>query len=145
MHRAESILAAIKTQLTGLATTGANVFRGRSVRLQDNQHPALIIKMGADKRLAEYSQALMDRALEVKIEIRTKSSTDQLDTELNKIREEVTKALQAAPSLSLAYVIKLDELDADEPDESGEGNQPIGAQRMEWVVHYRRSYTDPGA
>lgn len=144
-HRAESIIDTVKTRVTGLTTTGSNVFRGRVYPAQASELPGLWLYLGPDEPQADYSQDLIDSLLTVHIEAAVKSPTAQIDTELNKIREEVTIALQADYTQGLAYVIDTLEGEVAEPELSGEGEQPVGVLRMTWQFLYRRSRTDPGA
>lgn len=144
-HRAESIIEAVRARLTGLTTTGANVFRGRRYPIPDAKLPALLIYLGPDEPLAEYSQELIDSRLTIYVEGRVKTSADQVDSVLNKIREEVTIALQADYTQGLAYVIDTEEGEAEEPEISNEGEKPAAGMRMHWHFHYRRSRTNPGA
>lgn len=145
MHRAESIVAAVVTKVTGLTTTGNNVYRGKMTPIAANVNNALRVYMGEDKLIGEYSQSLMDWELTVLIESFAKSATAQIDTQLNLIREQVTIALQADYTQGLAYVRNTVEGDAERPELSAEGEQAMGSQRLEWKFHYRRSRTNPGA
>lgn len=138
-------MAAVVTNVTGLTTTGANVFRGRVYAVPDTSLPALAVYQGEDKVLGQYSQALYDCELTVLIEALVKTSSQQVDTLLNQIREQVTIALQSNYTQGLAYVLNTTEGDAAAPELSGEGDKPTAALRMEWRFLYRRSRTNPGA
>lgn len=144
-HRVESIVAAVQTAVTGLTTTSTRVFRGRVYALQAAQMPGLLIYMGGDRRIQQLSQVLEDWELTLFIESRVKTVSAQLDTELNKIRREVTIALNASYTLGLSYVIDTSEGEAAAPELSGEGEQPAAAHKLTWFVRYRRSRADPGA
>ena len=144
-HRAESIVSAVVTTLTGLTTTGSNVFRGRVYAVPDASLPALCVYQGEDKIIGQYSQAKYDCAITITVEALVKTSSTQVDTTLNTIREEVVEALQADYTQGLAYVLNTIEGDTSAPELSGEGDKPSAAVRMEWQFHYRRSRTDPGA
>ena len=144
-HRAESIIEAVKTNVTGLTTTGTRVFRGRVYALADTELPALCVYLGPDKIIGQYSHAKYDCELTINIEAVVKSSTVQVDTTLNLIREQVAIALQADYTQGLAYVLNTIEGDADAPELSGEGEKQSAALKMEWKFHYRRSRTNPGA
>ena len=50
-HKAETIMAAVETLLTGLTTTGARVERNRVDELTDADLPGLTINMGADEKI----------------------------------------------------------------------------------------------
>lgn len=144
-HRAESIVDAVVTKVTGLTTTASRVYRGRVYALADANLPALCVYMGEDKVIGQYSQAKFDCELTVNIEAVVKASTAQVDTTLNLIREQVTIALQSDYTQGLSYVLNTTEGDASAPELSGDGEQTSAAQKLEWKFHYRRSRTNPGA
>jgi hypothetical protein len=144
-HRAESIVVAVVAKVTGLTTTGTNVFRGRVYALADTSLPALCVYLGEDRILGQYSQAKFDSELTVNIEAVVKTSSTQVDTVLNQIREQVTIALQADYTQGLAYLLNTLEGDAAAPELSGDGEQQSAALKLEWKFHYRRARTDPGA
>ncbi len=144
-HRAESVIAAVVTAVTGLTTTGANVYRGKITPIPAAVNDALRVYMGEDTRLDDLLTGVQDWQLTVHIESFTKSPTAQIDTRLNLIREEVTIALRADETLGLAFVVASNEAGAARPELSAEGEQHAGSQELTWEIHYRRSRADPGA
>ena len=143
MHRAESIMQAVTTKVTGLATTGARVFRGR-VRTIETA-PALTVEMGADNVDEDRSSyPRIRRELNIKITAHIKNNTDP-DSDLNTIREEVYNALMADRTQGLSYVIDTESIGDDEPELSGESEKITGSQLMNFVVKYSHSWTDAGA
>lgn len=144
-HRAESIITAVVTNVTGLTTTGARVYRGRVYALAGTNLPALCVYQGEDKVIGQYSQSKYDCELTITIEAVVKASTTQVDTTINLIREQVTIAMQTDYTQGLSYVLNTIEGDASAPELSGDGEQTSAAQKLEWKIHYRRSRTDPGA
>ena len=145
LAREEQILAAVTTAVTGLATTGANVFRGRAYPLEAADLPGLLVYMGPDTPNQELMESFIDWQLGVAIEAYVQSATVTLDTTLAQIRKEVHAAIMATPALGLAFVIDTVPLLASEPEVEGEGSQPIGRRRLEFVVSYRSSRTDISA
>lgn len=145
MHFAESILSAIETKLTGLATTGANIVRGRVYPVETT--PALSVYMGADSVNGEFGATnlgFIDRTLEVIIRSHVKV-TSTLDTDLNKIRAEVYAAMVADHTLGLQYVLNA-WLEVDnQPSISADSEQPTASQDMVYKVHYRHSYASAEA
>lgn len=142
-HRAESIMAAVETAITGLTTTGARVVRAR-VRTVENA-PALSLEQGADDVNPELSNyPKLARELNVKVIAHVKDN-DTADTNLNLIREEVFSAMMADRTLGLAYVVDVDLIGDDEPEFTGDSDQIVGRQQMNFVVKYRHSWTDAGA
>lgn len=146
-HRAEQILSAIESNLTGLATTGANVFRGRVYTLDDSEVPAITIYQGSDDPLGEYGPsnvAFLDSELQIKVTAHVKTSA-KAETELNQIRREVHIALmndyqQGLPDIVLTTF----PLGASAPLLLGDGETPTALMDMHWAVHYRSSIDDPG-
>jgi hypothetical protein len=149
--RAEQIIAAIKTTLTGLTTTGARVQRGQIYNHEETKLPALAITMGADVPVAEYQTDLLDWELAVRIEASANIETDYitqdslLDQALNQIRKEVHAAVMADHTQGLAFVIDTTPGPASEPLLSGEGAQPIGSLVLEYIIRYRTSRQDISA
>jgi hypothetical protein len=144
-HRAETLIAKVTEVVTGLSTTSDRVYRGRAYPLGKDQDPALLVYQGADEPQSLHSQTLLDSLLTVRVEARVRSASDQLDTLLNRIREEVTVALQADYLQGLTFVLDTLEGEAAEPEFSTDGEQPLGRQVMTWKFLYRRNRTNPGA
>lgn len=144
-HRAEQIIDAVVTTLTGLTQTNNNVFRGRVHAVPEVRLPALCVYQGEDKQIGQYSQAKIDSELTILVEALVKTSAEQVDELLNQIRKEVTIALQADYTQGLSFVLNTIEGDASAPELSGEGEKPSAALKLEWKFHYRRSRTDPSA
>ena len=143
MHRAESIMSAVETAITGLTTTGARVVRAR-VRTVETA-PALSLEQGADDVNPELSNyPKIARELNVKIISHVKDN-DTADSDLNLIREEVYSAMMADRTLGLSYVVDTDLIGDDEPEFTGDADQVSGRQQMNFVVKYRHSWTDAGA
>ena len=147
LHRAEQILAAMQTRLTGLASTGANVFRARpdEMEIPQEQMPALRILMDADRFLSEYSQALVDYELSVRVREHAATNAQGVDTVLNQVRKEVSAAIAADRTLGLSFVLDADEGDSEAPQMDGSGSVVIATQDMHFTVLYRRARNDPSA
>jgi len=144
-HRAEDIVAAVVTKVTGLTTTGSRVFRGRVYPLQDTEEPALCVFLKSDNPdEPSNSFSILDSDLSISIQAYVKTSASQVDTVLNQIRKEVTIALQADNKQGLAYVIETFEGPADYAVR-GEGDKPTAVLTMDWKFKYRRSRQDPSA
>jgi len=149
--RAEQILAAVKTAVTGLSTTGARVQRGQIYAHEETKLPALAVSMGADVPNEELQTGILDWELTVRIEAAANVETDYvtqdslIDQALNQIRKEVHAAVMADHTQGLAFVIDTIPGPAAEPTLSGEGAQPIGLQVLEYRILYRASRADISA
>ena len=142
-HRAETLMVAVEAALANLATTETRVERTR-VRTVEIA-PALTIEQGGDDVNDEQSAyPNIARELNVKIIAHVKAN-DAMDTQLNLIRQEVYVALMADTTQGEAFVTDTFLLSDDEPEFSGEADQPVGRQQMNYVIQYRHSWTDPGA
>ena len=125
LHRAELILEAALSALTGA------------------ELPALLVWMGEDELLTEYSHDQADYRLAVHVDIVAATITPPVETPLNAIRREVTVALAADHTLGLAFVETLHEAGATEPSRMAAGDRPAAMQTMVWQATYRRSRLDP--
>lgn len=143
MNRVESILQAVETALTGLTTTGTRVIRAR-VRTIETA-PALSIEQGAnDVNPEQSSYPKLSRELNVKVFSHVKDN-DTADADLNKISAEVFAALIGTPKLGLQYVVDTHLIGEDEPEFTGESDQIVGRQQLNYVVQYRHSWTSTEA
>ena len=144
-HRAEQIMDAVVAKLTGLATTGANVTRGRVYNIERQAIPHLSIYRGENRPVADADQnmAFSDWVLAVNIEAVVKSATSQIDEVLAQIEKEVTIALKADRTQGLEFVLDTMEAGSSEPALDGDGDQPVATMIMQFLFKYRRSITDP--
>ncbi len=143
-HRAEQIIAAVVTNVTGLTTTGANVNRGRTTPEDAVTSDWLDVFLGPDAPNDDNQNwTITDSELTVYIDINCKTSSSQIDTRLNLIRSEITVALWTDYQQGLSFVTEMREGPADEPQLSGEANKPAATMRTTWLFRYRRSTTNP--
>ena len=139
-HPLDAVIAFFVTTVTGLATTGTNVFRQRVYDLEDGVLPALLIYMGDDIAIGENGRtnmAYIDGDVEIRIEIKAKDSTD-LDTALLDIRAEIETALNAAFSARPASVQDYWQIGMTEP-ETSESDTRKGTAVLTYNAMYRRA------
>lgn len=141
-HKVEQILDAIVPLVTGLATTGSNVSRGRVSPLSGNTAAAISIYQGGDKA-TEYSWPSVYSELNVFFDIHVKDSAEQIDQVLNRVRKEINIALMATSNLGLTFVADVNEESAAEPELSGDSNKPTAMMRVTYNIKYNRSVSDP--
>lgn len=137
-HRAESILAAVTTTVTGLTTTGAHVSRGRAY--PTDQDAALTVNMGADTPVGSPNMAFQDMDLDVEIIAHCKTADGALDTTLNAIAAEVYAAMLADLTQGLGYVLDTRYAGREAPFRDRE-EKPVASQVSRYVIRYRHSYT----
>ena len=145
-HRAEQIMAAVETILTGLTTTGTNVERSRIYEIPAGIDAALSIQMGADEINDDGNMAFIDRLLNIEVIAHVKA-TSAIDTTLNLIRREVHVAMYADRRLGLGESIVIDTVVNDDgaPELSDRLEKPVALQTLNYIVRYRHSVADPGA
>ena len=138
--RTEEIMDKVVTALTDLTTTETNVKRAQVYNSSKDKLPGLAIYMGQDTLVEELQSVFLDWELTIIIESRVKTRA-QADELLNTIRGEVHIALMGTPKYSLSFVHDTTPVSASEPDLTGEGDQPIATQRLEYAITYRTSRT----
>lgn len=132
-HVAEQIIQAGKTALTGLTTTGANVFDSKVYPVQESELPALLIDQGSeDVEVLTLTPPLYNRRLEVLVYALAKQ-TSGYRTLMNTIRKEVEAAIGIGTGLGGAKAWVLTGIDADV---TGEGDQPIARATIRFEVQY---------
>ncbi len=149
--RAESIMSAVVTTVTGLTTTGANVRRGPAYPHESASLPALGVFMGQDSPLRELQTNVLDWQLQIIIETAaTASPADGADaaadvaieTTANAIRAEVHAALCDGSMLGLVYVEDVIPGRASRPELRGDGSLVYSSQEIEFLINYRTARDD---
>ena len=142
MHRRESIMQAVVSALTGLATTASRVTRSRAWPV--SSLPALTIAQGAD--VFSDQQHLGDVMRELTVEISAHAQGGStLETDLNAISAEVYAAFMASHNLGLGYVFGVDIVSDSAPDIEGEQNETTARMSMQFNVLYEHSSTSTEA
>lgn len=133
-HARKQIRDAVIATLTGLTTTGNNVFASRVYPIQASELPCLVIHSGGETVNLTTQDGTMERNLTLDIEIRVKATTaleDMLDT----ISSEIETALLG----TLPAGVKVSELSAVQFGLSGDGDQPHGFANMQMnFVYYTK-------
>ena len=145
-HVHRQILAALATALSGLATSGANVFseRPEAQPLQAAELPALRIYTGPESgTIAEYG-ALRTRArtLEVVIECCVKAAAAAVDTVDQMCREVEVAIDTTAPLGALGSLIEPRRF---EFDIAAEAEQTVAVGRTTYEVRYHTAQVAPDA
>ena len=140
-HVRKQIRDAIVTAVTGLTTTGSNVFRSRIYPLEQSDLPGLCVFTRSEA--VEFDTLTMsrsiNRALDVQIEAYV-SATANYDNTLDQIAVEVEEALAA--DVTFGGLSKDSQVTAFEADFSGDGEQPIAVGRFTVTVQYRTAEND---
>lgn len=146
-HKATTILAAVVSAVTGLATTGANVFAGRSPTraMPSGSTPALTVYMGSEISQAAPTQQFRDCRMEVIISAHVRATESAIDPLINQIHKEVVIALLASIQLGLSYVFQIRETSKGRPEIDSSTDTPTARCEFGFEVDYRRSYSDPSS
>jgi hypothetical protein len=137
-HVRTQIRNAVVVLLTGLATTGSNVYKNRLIALKPNQLPALIIKTNNEAiNLDEVTYpSTNERVLELEVEI-VASKVSDIEDELDQILKEVEQKINTSLETStLSGLVKSMSLTRIEPEYSDEGESKTGLMRIFFDVGY---------
>lgn len=142
-HLRKQIREYFGTQLTGLTTTGSNVFQSRVYPMQAAKLPALLIYTTSESssETAFSNRRTQDRRVSVDVEGFVRAIAN-FDDKLDLIAEEVETALLDDPTLGGLAINT--ELTSTEAQYSGEGEQPVGTIRLTFEVQYRTATGTPG-
>lgn len=142
-HARTQIRTAIATALTGLETTGANVYRNRVARLSLRQVPALVITIDSEKVDEIGLDPLQERKLQVVVDGYVAPDTGEVDDALDQIGLEVEVAMVAAGKLGglIKAVPALSQtlIGIDETHE-----ESLGRIRMVFTTQTFTAPADPG-
>jgi len=140
-HVRQQIRDDIVTTLTGLTTTGSNVFRSRIFPLEQTNLPALVIYSKSET--SEYDTISLprsvNRVLDVAVEAYVKGVSNY-DNTLDTIAVEVEEAIAA--DVTLGGLAKDAQITAFEADFAGDGEQPVAVGRFTITVEYRTVEND---
>jgi len=134
-HVRKQIRDNIVTTLTGLTTTGSNVYRTRVYPIEEGKLPALLIY--ADSEVAQIATITPPRTqmrvLTVRVEAFVKGVSNY-DNLLDTIAEEVEEAL--AVDVTRNSLAKDTRVTGFEAEFSGEGDQPVATGSFTIEVDY---------
>jgi len=141
-HVRQQIRERIATTITGLSTTGSNVFQSRVYPLDVDSLPALLVYTISESSDVDVMGTTlgMNRILNVGIEAYVKAGVD-FDDIVDDICKEVEAALGADRTLN--NLAKFQYLSATEIQFNGEGDKPVGVVTMNYAVQYRTTTTAP--
>ena len=141
-HIRQQIRERAGTVLTGLTTTGSNVFQTRVYPLENTNLPALVIytKDETSEPIVVRTNRLMSRELELIIEVYVKQ-TSNFDDEIDKICKEVEIAISADTTLN--GLAKDCYLQSTSIEYNTEGEQPLSYAVLTFLTNYYVQETAP--
>ena len=141
-HVRQQIREYFETQLTGLTTSGSNVYASRVYPLGSGKLPALLIYTHSEsvEEQSFSSKRVQMRTLEVNVEgyIRAVSN---FDDKIDDVLKEVEVALLDDPKLGGLAINT--ELTSAQCDYSGDGEQPVATLVITFTVQYRTETGQP--
>jgi len=134
-HIRQQIRERVGTTLTGLTTTGSNVFQSRVYNLENAKLPAIIIyTKSEDSELLEMgSTRTLQRNLSLVVEAYVKANTNFDDT-IDTIAKEVEAAMGA--DVTHNSLARDTFLDSTEINYNAEGEQPVAVMTMVYNINY---------
>ena len=140
-HLRQSIRERIATDVTGLSTTGSNVFQRRIYPIEDGSLPCLLVySTSEDSEPTEMaSPRPVTRILNVVVQ--GVVSATQPDDTLDLISKEVEVAL--AGDVTINSLANNSFLSSTEIEFNADGAKPIGTVMLNYVVEYRNVDNNP--
>ncbi len=140
-HLRQSIRERIATDVTGLTTTGSNVFQSRVYPIEDSKLPCLLVyTTSEDSEVTEMaSPRPMTRSLNVIVQGVVGATTP--DDTLDLISKEVEVAL--AGDVTINSLANNSFLSSTEIEFNADGAKPIGTVILNFSVEYRNLDNDP--
>lgn len=141
-HVRQQIREYFGTTLTGLTTTGSNVYESRVYTLQDNTLPALVIftKEETSEPIVIGTDRVMSRELSVVVEAYCKA-TSNFDDTIDTISKEVEEAIAA--DRTLGGLAKDTYIESTDIEYTGDGEQPVGYVTLTFLTNYYVQETNP--
>ena len=140
-HLRQSIRERIATDVTGLSTTGSNVFQSRVYPVEDASLPCLLVYTTSEEsEVTEMaSPRPMTRFLNVTVQGVVGATTP--DDTLDDISKEVEVAL--AGDVSINNLANNSFLSSTTIEFNAEGAKPIGTVMLNYIVEYRNLDNNP--
>ena len=141
-HVRQQIREYFGTTLTGLTTTGSNVYESRVYTLQEDTLPSLVIytKSESSEPIVIGIDRVMSRELSVVVEAYCKA-TSNFDDTIDTISKEVEEAIAA--DRTLGGLAKDTFIESTDIDYTGDGEQPVGYATLTFLTNYYVQETNP--
>lgn len=135
-HVRRQIREAIGTAVTGLVTTGANVFQSRVYPVQTSELPCLLINTRNESSavITIHGPPMLERTLNVEVHALAKATAD-LDDVLDGICKEVEVVL-ADPVAGLSSLARSITLTSTDFELQGTAEKPAGRATLVYEVAY---------
>jgi len=134
-HIRQQIREYFGTNLTGLSTTGSNVYESRVYPIENSKLPALVIytKSETSEPIVIGTDRVMSRELSVVVEGYAKA-TSNFDDTIDTISKEVEEAIAA--DRTLGGLAKDTFIESTEISFNAEGEKPLGFVSLTFISNY---------
>ena len=134
-HLRQSIRERIATDVTGLSTTGSNVFQSRFYPIEDASLPCLLVYSTSEE--SEVTEMASPRPITrtLNVVVQGVVSATQPDDTLDTISKEIEVALAA--DVNINDLANNSYLSGTEIEFNADGAKPIGTVMLNYVVEYR--------
>jgi len=137
-HQRKTIRDQVITSLTGLTTTGSNIFNSRVYPNEQSKLPLLNVYTLSESSELDAVGGLL-RSLELVVE-GFASANSNIENTLDTIAKEVEEALGSDITLTNTCLNHF--ISSTEVTLANEGSLPIGVVRMVFTVQYRTTQSD---
>lgn len=145
-HRRKQIRDAVVARLTGLTTTGARVYGGRTLPLDDNFSPTLFVYARSERsRFESMGTAGRTMARQVKMAVHgyvSLAATDPEDT-LDLISLEVERAMMTDETFGALRVTSIELSETDISADINDARRRLGEIRLTYDIEYATAADDP--
>lgn len=136
-HKRKTIRDNAATLLTGLTTTGSNVFASRVYPVESASLPALLIYVGPEEALDEEDSMGNTKVVEAELNLEIRAAkASGLDDQLDLILEEIQAQVATDRKLSNTLVKRLNYLGIDGPEWSDEGEKEHAIMIIQYGAVY---------
>jgi len=137
-HVRQQVREAVADLLTGLATTGNNVFQSNLLPIENNKLPALIVKTTTENidALSVNFDPILERSLEILVSIVAKANTDiddVLDGSIKEVEQALNASIEANTLNGLVKEIVLTDIDIEM---NATSEKPIGQALLTFKASY---------
>ena len=134
-HKRKQIRDRLKTLLSGLPSTGTNVFASRKYPLNKAKLPGLLIYTDEEVSEAGAMRRSLDRTVAAKIQGYVKPNAGAIDDDLDEIAEDVEAAIESDPKLGGLALFTI--LESSTMEFDTESDRPVGIITMTYQIQYR--------
>jgi len=140
-HLRQSIRERVATDVTGLTTTGSNVFQTRLYPVESTSLPCLLVYTTSEE--SEVTEMASPRPMSrtLNVVVQGVVSATQPDDTLDLISKEVEIAL--AGDVSINSLASNSFLSSTEIEINADGAKPVGTVMLNYVVEYRNLDNNP--